>query len=147
MQVRTASNNGTKAQPNSVQCSNTSALDGEIPIFDRDGKYRVEAPAAIKSVSTTPVLTSHESPWQNGVAERWVESLNQSSSSMLLEILVSRQQLRGTATKARRTVDTFETAIAPHFIRRWRSVWRFLLEDLGRNQAVEFRGNLNGVYH
>jgi transposase InsO family protein len=43
-------------------------------IFDRDGKYGVEVPAAINSLSITPVRTSYESPWQNGVAERWVES-------------------------------------------------------------------------
>jgi len=43
-------------------------------IFDRDGKYGMEVPAAIRSLKFTPVRTSFESPWQNGVAERWVES-------------------------------------------------------------------------
>src|SRR4030088_2053370 len=43
-------------------------------IFDRDGKYGVEVPAAVRSLKITPVRTSFESPWQNGVAERWVES-------------------------------------------------------------------------
>jgi putative transposase len=43
-------------------------------IFDRDSKYGVEVPAAIWSLKVTPVRTSFESPWQNGVAERWVES-------------------------------------------------------------------------
>jgi transposase InsO family protein len=43
-------------------------------IFDRDGKYGVEVPAAIRSLRIRPVRTSFESPWQNGVAERWVES-------------------------------------------------------------------------
>jgi putative transposase len=43
-------------------------------IFDRDGKYGVEVPAAVRSLSIRPVRTSFESPWQNGVAERWVES-------------------------------------------------------------------------
>jgi len=45
-----------------------------ILIFDRDGKYGVEVPAAVRSLKITPVRTSFESPWQNGVAERWVES-------------------------------------------------------------------------
>lgn len=43
-------------------------------IFDRDGKYGVEVPAVARSLRITPVRTSFESPWQNGVAERWVES-------------------------------------------------------------------------
>lgn len=43
-------------------------------IFDRDGKYGLEVPAAVRSLNMQPVRTSFESPWQNGVAERWVES-------------------------------------------------------------------------
>jgi putative transposase len=42
-------------------------------IFDRDGKYGLEVPAAVRSLNMRPVRTSFESPWQNGVAERWVE--------------------------------------------------------------------------
>jgi hypothetical protein len=43
-------------------------------IFDRDGKYGAEVPAAVRSLKIRPVRTSFESPWQNGIAERWVES-------------------------------------------------------------------------
>ena len=43
-------------------------------IFDRDGKYGIEVPAAVRSLKIRPVRTPFESPWQNGVAERWVES-------------------------------------------------------------------------
>jgi hypothetical protein len=43
-------------------------------IFDRDGKYGVEVPATVRSLGMQPVRASFESPWQNGVAERWVES-------------------------------------------------------------------------
>src|SRR5271157_6046966 len=43
-------------------------------IFDRDGKYGLEVPAAVRSLKMSPIRTSFESPWQNGVAERWVES-------------------------------------------------------------------------
>ena len=43
-------------------------------IFDRDGKYGAAVPAAVRSLKIKPVRTSFESPWQNGVAERWVES-------------------------------------------------------------------------
>jgi putative transposase len=43
-------------------------------IFDRDGKYGLEAPMVARSLSLIPVRTSFESPWQNGVAERWIQS-------------------------------------------------------------------------
>jgi len=43
-------------------------------IFDRDGEYGLEVPVAVRSLKISPVRTSSESPWQNGVAERWVES-------------------------------------------------------------------------
>jgi putative transposase len=43
-------------------------------IFDRDSKYGAEVPAAIRSLTITPLRTSFECPWQNGVAERWIES-------------------------------------------------------------------------
>jgi putative transposase len=43
-------------------------------IFDRDAKYGLELPGALRSLNISPVRTSFESPWQNGVAERWVES-------------------------------------------------------------------------
>ncbi len=50
---------------------------GTVPrflILDRDGKYGIEVPAAVRSLKIKPLRTSIESPWQNGVAERWVES-------------------------------------------------------------------------
>jgi putative transposase len=43
-------------------------------ILDRDGKYGLEVIAAIRSMAMRPTRTSFQSPWQNGIAERWVES-------------------------------------------------------------------------
>jgi putative transposase len=43
-------------------------------IFDRDTKYGLEVPVAVRSMAMRPVRTSFQSPWQNGVAERWIES-------------------------------------------------------------------------
>jgi hypothetical protein len=43
-------------------------------IFDRDAKYGLEVPAAVRSLRVNPLRTSFESPWQNGVAEPWVGS-------------------------------------------------------------------------
>ena len=43
-------------------------------IFDSDSKFSLEVAAAIRSLGVSPALTSFESPWQNGIAERWIES-------------------------------------------------------------------------
>jgi len=43
-------------------------------IYDHDAKYGLEVPAAIRSMTIGCVQTSIQSPWQNGVAERWVGS-------------------------------------------------------------------------
>ena len=50
---------------------------GSVPrflIFDQDRKYGVEVWAAVRSLGIEAIQTSFESPWQNGVAERWIES-------------------------------------------------------------------------
>jgi hypothetical protein len=57
-------------------------------IFDRDGKYGVEASAVVRSLKITPIRTSFESPWQNGVAERWVASCRR---DMLDHIIVANE--------------------------------------------------------
>jgi len=43
-------------------------------IFERDAKYGLEVPIVVRSMDIRPVRTSFRSPWQNGIAERWVES-------------------------------------------------------------------------
>jgi len=43
-------------------------------LFDGNAKYGLEVPVAVGSLKMSPVRTSFESPWQNGVAERWIES-------------------------------------------------------------------------
>jgi putative transposase len=41
-------------------------------IFDRAANFNVEVVSTVKSFGITPKRTSFRSPWQNGVAERWV---------------------------------------------------------------------------
>ncbi len=43
-------------------------------IFDHDKKFGLEVLAGVKAVGLESVRTSFRSPWQNGVAERWVGS-------------------------------------------------------------------------
>ncbi|MGD0481631.1 MAG: integrase core domain-containing protein [Terracidiphilus sp.] len=41
-------------------------------IFDRDSSFNAETIEVVKSFGIQPKRTSFHSPWQNGVAERWV---------------------------------------------------------------------------
>jgi hypothetical protein len=50
------------------------ASNPKFLIFYHDAKYGFEVPVAVNSMKITPVRTSIGSPWQNGVAERWVGS-------------------------------------------------------------------------
>ena len=43
-------------------------------IFDGDAKFDPEVVAAVRAMGSKPTRTSFQSPWQNGVAERWVGS-------------------------------------------------------------------------
>jgi transposase InsO family protein len=43
-------------------------------VFDNDSKFSFPVAVAIRSLNVRPVHTSLESAWQNGVAERWIES-------------------------------------------------------------------------
>src|SRR5438128_7032772 len=43
-------------------------------ILDHDAKYGLDVPAAIQCMKIAPVRTAIQSPWQNGIAERWVET-------------------------------------------------------------------------
>jgi putative transposase len=43
-------------------------------LFDRDSKFGGDVVSAVRELGSEPVRTSFRSPWQNGVAERWVAS-------------------------------------------------------------------------
>jgi len=43
-------------------------------LFDRDSKFGTDVIPAVKDLGSQPIRTAFRSPWQNGVAERWVRS-------------------------------------------------------------------------
>jgi hypothetical protein len=43
-------------------------------ILDRDARFGGRVVRTLKSFGTTPVRTAFRSPWQNGLAERWVST-------------------------------------------------------------------------
>jgi transposase InsO family protein len=44
-------------------------------IFDRDAKFNADVVATVKDNGILPIRTAFRSPWQNGIAERWVGSV------------------------------------------------------------------------
>jgi len=43
-------------------------------LFDHDSKFGKDVVTAVRQMGSEPVRTAYRSPWQNGVAERWVGS-------------------------------------------------------------------------
>ena len=52
----------------------SESADGQYLIFDRDAKFSAEVHQFLDSAGISGIRTSYRSPWQNGVAERWVRS-------------------------------------------------------------------------
>jgi transposase InsO family protein len=52
---------------------------GEQPerflIFDRDAKFSADVVSTVRAIGSQPIRTAFRSPWQNGIAERWVGSV------------------------------------------------------------------------
>jgi len=46
-------------------------------VFDRDAIFTAGVPATLRSMQIEPTRTSYRSPWQNGVAERFVATARQ----------------------------------------------------------------------
>jgi putative transposase len=44
-------------------------------LFDRDTKFGAQVVSAVRDMGSQPTRTAFRSPWQNGVAERWVGSV------------------------------------------------------------------------
>ena len=63
-------------RPNGRQLREAFPFDSasRFLIFDRDAKYGEDVHAAVRALNMSPVRTSFASPWQNGIAERWVGS-------------------------------------------------------------------------
>jgi len=60
-------------------------------IFDRDSIFSAKVRKFIKSMGITPVVTSYQSPWQNGIAERFVQSIKHELLNNV--IIFNRKQL------------------------------------------------------
>lgn len=46
----------------------------EFLLFDHDSKFGRDVVSAVKEMGSRPTRTAFRSPWQNGIAERWVGS-------------------------------------------------------------------------
>jgi len=60
-------------------------------LFDRDSKFSSDVVSSVKAMGSQPVRTGFRSPWQNGVAERWVGSVRR---DLLDHVIVLNQRHR-----------------------------------------------------
>jgi hypothetical protein len=58
-----------------LQLANDCVCLRLFAIFDRDSIFSAQVFATVKSFGIESMRTAHRSPWQNGVAERWVASV------------------------------------------------------------------------
>ena len=69
---------------------------GEQPqrflIFDRDSKFSADVVSSVQAIGFQPVRTAFRSPWQNGVAERWIGSVRRDLLNHV--IVLNRRHLR-----------------------------------------------------
>jgi transposase InsO family protein len=61
-------------------------------IFDRDAKFNGDVIATVKDNGMLPIRTAFRSPWQDGVAERWVGSVRRDLLDHV--IVISQRHLR-----------------------------------------------------
>ena len=61
-------------------------------IFDRDAKFNADVVATVEDYGMRPLRTALRSPWQNGIAERWVGSVRRDLLDHV--IVVNQRHLR-----------------------------------------------------
>jgi hypothetical protein len=95
-------------------------------VFDRDAIFSAEVARVVRSMNIEPDRTSYRSPWQNGVAERFVGTIRRE----LLDHLIVRPR----STRASSTRDSpswYEASAAAD----WRPRQGFATRDpVGRTQ-------------
>jgi len=65
-------------------------------IFDRDAKFNADVVATVEDYGMRPMRTALRSPWQNGIAERWVGSVRR---DLLDHVIVLNQRHLGRLMK------------------------------------------------
>jgi putative transposase len=61
-------------------------------IFDRDAKFSADVVSTVEAMGSQPIRTAFRSPWQYGIAERWVGSVRRDLLDHV--IVLNQKQLR-----------------------------------------------------
>jgi len=91
-------------------------------LFDRDSKCGVDVVSVVRDMGSQPTRTAFRSPWQNGVAERWVARcrrdlldhmapLNENERREVWEICEDRCQTRSTALTSQLPISRWHEQI------------------------------------
>jgi transposase InsO family protein len=87
---RSSTSTRPSTRPVNGSCNNFAKHFRQPPrtntlIFDRDTKFGTEVRQFLDSSGICAIRTSYRSPWQNGIAERWVRSFR---SELLDHVIV-----------------------------------------------------------
>ena len=85
-------------------------------VFDRDGKFGSKVFEFLKACGIQPIRTTARSPWQNGIAERWVGSARREMLDYVIPL--NEQHLR------RRRNQAVTNAVASRGFRERPSSWK-----------------------
>ena len=84
-------------------------------LFDRDAKFGSEVWEFLKASGIQPLRTSVRSPWQNGIAERWIGSVRR---EVLDHVIPLNEQLCVIKTESRLDRENKKQVLYAHPIER-----------------------------
>ena len=111
-------------------------------IFDRDAKFNADVVATVKAMGCEPVRTAFRSPWQNGVAERWVGSVRRDLLDHV--IVVNQRHLRRLMKNYIRYYHEDRTHLG---LEKDTPNGRVAAVDRGSSRAIISLPRLGGLHH
>jgi putative transposase len=111
-------------------------------IFDRAANFNVDVVSTVKSFGITPKRTSFRSPWQNGIAERWVGNCRRDLLDHV--IVLNEQHLRRLMSEYVRYYHEDRTHLA---LEKETPAGRVTAENLDASCRVLSVPKLGGLHH
>jgi len=111
-------------------------------IFDRAANFNQDVISTVKTLGIEPKRTSFRSPWQNGVAERWVGSCRRDLLDHV--IVLNRRHLKRLMNEYVRYYHEDRTHLA---LAKGTPAGRKALKDSGADRNVISAPRLGGLHH
>ena len=107
-------------------------------LFDRDAKFGAEVFSAVRDMGSEPTRTAFRSPWQNGVAERWVGSCRR---DLLDHVIILNER----HLKRLMSLTCFTTMMTGHILDWLRTRQEVVLQKFGQPLKARFNPFLDSA--